>query len=93
MTTWFVALGKVVRSWVNVGFLEAVTVFWVVILASRVPGERLVIEGQLTQREPLLIAWFSIAVLVLCALFMPVLTAVGLSQASEESRKKAKEGA
>jgi hypothetical protein len=85
LTTWTVALGKSVRSWVNVGVLEAVTVFWVVVLASKVPGERLVIDGQLTQREPLFVAWLSIVVLVLCALFMPVLTAVGLSQARREN--------
>lgn len=87
LTTWTVALGKSVRSWINVVVLEGVTIFWVVILASKVPGERLVIEGQLTQREPLLVAWLSIVVLVLCALFMPLLTAVGLSQARRENLK------
>ena len=81
LAAWTIATGKVVRTWVNMIILECLSVFWIVILISKIPSEKVVIMNQLTLRQPLYIAWFSVFLLAFSALLLP-LGALGRIKAS-----------
>lgn len=74
-----------VRAWINLIVLEALTVFWIVILASRVPAAKMVVDGRLAEREPLEILWLSIVLLGLCAVLLPVFLLGVLKYGNEPS--------
>jgi hypothetical protein len=77
LTTWMVATGRRIRSWLNVVILELLSIFWIWILYSRIPAEKVVIAEQLTLREPLYILWIPIFLLGLAALALPITTLGG----------------
>lgn len=83
LTTWMVANRRLIRSWLNVLILEFLSVFWIWILYTRIPPEKMVIADQLTLREPLYILWIPIVLLGLAALTLP-LTTLGKGRRPEQ---------
>jgi hypothetical protein len=84
LTTWMVATRRRIRSWINVLVLEFLAVFWIVIMHSRIPAEKVVVDGQLTLREPLYILWVPILLLGLAALVLPLVALTGRRRRPEK---------
>jgi len=84
LATWVVSSKKKLRGWANVAFLEILSVFWITILISKIPSERIVVGDQLVTREPLHILWVSVVLLALSSLTILVLAAVKLSGTTSE---------
>jgi hypothetical protein len=73
LTTWSAASGRRIRSWLNVVIVDALALFWMWILSTRVGAEKVVVDGNLTLREPLYILWLPIILLGLAALALPLI--------------------
>jgi len=84
LTGWTFATGKKLRGWFNTVIVEALTAFWITILISKIPGERILVEGRLTMREPLSTAWVSIVLLALAAAALLLASIAGSSAKTEK---------
>lgn len=85
LTTWMVATHRRIRSWLNVVILEVLSVFWIWILYTKIPPEKMVVADQLTLREPLYILWVPILLLGLAALALPLTTLGGSRRREQEN--------
>lgn len=85
LTTYMVATARRIRSWLNVAILEFLCIFWIVTMHSRIPAEKVVIESQLTLREPLYVLWLPIVLLGLAALVLPLVALSGKRRRPEKS--------
>ncbi len=85
LTTWMVATRRRIRTWLNVVIIEFLSLFWIWVLYSRIPSEKVVVAEQLTLREPLYILWIPILLLGLAALALPITTLGGGRRREQEN--------
>lgn len=84
---WTVAAGRRLSGLVNIAILEVLTLFWITVLVSRVPAEKIVVGSELVERRALVATQGAVVLLGLGAAAMLVVAVAGVGRGERASRR------